>query len=75
MSHFCPKAIMKLSLLCILVNSTFGSLAFFCQMVTGEGHEIAGANGSIIVYTSSEQKCLMHDATVLEHVIAAFSFY
>lgn len=29
MSHFCPKAIMKLSLLCILVNSTFGSLAFF----------------------------------------------
>ena len=49
MSHFCPKAIMKLSLLCILVNSTFGSLAFFCQMVTGQGHEIAGANGLIIV--------------------------
>ena len=39
---------MKLCFLCILVNSTLGSLDFFCQMVTGEGHEIAGANGLII---------------------------
>ena len=39
---------MKISLLCILVNGTLRSLDFFCQMVTGEGHEIAGVNGLII---------------------------
>ena len=48
MSHFCPKTMMKISLLCILVNGTEKVWIFFCQTVTGEGHEIAEVNGLII---------------------------